>query len=37
MLIIDKKTGKYDMFADSVGLTIFRMYAGKIYQQQAGK
>jgi len=37
MLIIDKKTGKYDMFADSVGTTIFRMYAGKIYQQQAGK
>jgi hypothetical protein len=37
MLIIDKKTGKYDMFADSVGITIFRMYAGKMYQQQAGK
>jgi hypothetical protein len=37
MMIIDKKTGKYDMFADSVGLTIFRMYAGKIYQQQASK
>jgi hypothetical protein len=37
MMIIDKKTGKYDMFADSVGITIFRMYAGKIYQEQAGK
>lgn len=37
MLIIDKKSGKYEMFADSIGLTIFRMYAGKIYQQQAGK
>jgi len=37
MMVIDKKTGKYDMFADSVGITIFRMYAGKIYQEQAGK
>lgn len=37
MLIIDKKTGKYDMFDEKVGTTIFRMYAGKIYQQQAGK
>lgn len=37
MMVIDKKTGKYDMFADSVGITIFRMYAGKIYQEQASK
>jgi len=37
MLIIDKRTGKYDVFADSVGMTIFRLYAGKIYQNQAGK
>lgn len=32
LLIIDKKSGKYEIFSDSVGLTIFRMYAGKISQ-----
>ena len=32
LLLIDRSTGKYDVFADSVGFTIFRMYAGKISQ-----
>jgi hypothetical protein len=30
ILIIDRKDGTYEMFADSVGMTIFRMYAGRI-------
>jgi hypothetical protein len=32
LMIMDKKTGNYKIFEDSVGLTIFRMYAGKISQ-----
>ena len=32
LMIVDKKTGTYDIFSDSVGLTIFRMYVGKISQ-----
>jgi hypothetical protein len=34
MLIIDKKSGKYEMFQDSVGVTIFKMYANRIYTNQ---
>ena len=34
MLIIDKKSGEYIVFTDSVGLTIFRMYAGKLYEAE---
>lgn len=34
MLIIDKRTGKYDVFEDSVGISIFKMYANQIYQNQ---
>jgi hypothetical protein len=34
MLIIDKKTGKYEMFEDSVGVTIFKVYANRIYTNQ---
>jgi hypothetical protein len=30
ILIIDRKDGTYEMFSDSVGMTIFRMYAGRI-------
>ena len=32
ILIIDRKNGKYEMYSDSVGFTIFRMYAGRIQQ-----
>jgi hypothetical protein len=37
MLIIDKRTGKYEMFSDSIGTTIFKMYANRIYQNQPSK
>ena len=34
MMIVDKKSGEYIIFTDSVGLTIFRMYAGKLYDAE---
>jgi hypothetical protein len=33
MLIIDRRDGNYEMYSDSVGLTIFRMYANRIKSQ----
>jgi hypothetical protein len=30
ILIINRKDGSYEMFSDSVGMTIFRIYAGRI-------
>jgi hypothetical protein len=35
LMLIDKKTGKYEIYSDSIGFSIFRMYAGKIYQSKA--
>lgn len=32
MLIIDRSTGNYQVYSDSVGMMIFKLYAGKIYQ-----
>jgi len=31
MIIIDRKTGEYITYEDSVGTAIFTMYAGKLY------
>lgn len=31
LMIIDRKTGVYQLYQDSVGKTIFNMYAGRIY------
>jgi hypothetical protein len=33
MLIIDRRDGTYEMYSDTVGLTIFRMYASRIKSQ----
>lgn len=33
LLLIDKKTGKYKVYTEDLGLTIFKMYAKKIRQQ----
>lgn len=33
LLIVEKKTGNYIMYNDSIGQTIFKMYANKIYQE----
>jgi len=37
VLIIDRKTGEYMTYQDSVGLAIFNMYAGRLYTANAGK
>ena len=31
VLIIDRQTGSYDLYSDSVGKMIFNLYASKIY------
>jgi predicted negative regulator of RcsB-dependent stress response len=33
LLIIDRKTGLYSIFQDSVGVVIFDLYASKMYKQ----
>ena len=30
LILMDRKTGSYDIYSDSVGFTIFKMYAQKI-------
>jgi len=37
VLIIDRKTGEYMTYQDSVGLAIFNMYAGRLYTANTGK
>jgi hypothetical protein len=36
LLIIDRKSGKYSLYDDSVGTAIFGMYANKMYLRQNG-
>jgi hypothetical protein len=36
LLIIDRKSGKYVLYDDSVGTAIFSMYANKMYLRQNG-
>lgn len=33
LLLITKKTGEYIIYSDSIGFTIFKMYANKIYKE----
>lgn len=33
LLMVTKNTGEYIVYSDSVGQTIFKMYANRIYQQ----
>jgi hypothetical protein len=33
LLLIEKKTGKYIVYSDAIGMTIFKMYTNKIYSQ----
>lgn len=33
LLIIDRNTGKYKIYCDSVGLAIFEIYANRIYKE----
>jgi hypothetical protein len=37
ILIIDRTTGEYSTYEDSVGMAIFNMYAGRIYAAQSSK
>ena len=32
LMLIERKTGKYVMYSNEVGMTIFRMYTNRIYQ-----
>jgi hypothetical protein len=32
LLIVDRKTGKYIIYSDKIGMTIFKMYTNRIYQ-----
>lgn len=33
LLIIDRKTGIYSIYQDSIGMVIFNLYANRIYKQ----
>jgi hypothetical protein len=33
LLVIDRKTGIYSIYQDSVGMVIFNLYANRIYKQ----
>lgn len=33
LLLIEKKTGDYILYSNSIGMTIFQMYANKIYNE----
>lgn len=37
LLIIDRSSGSYTVFQDSVGLMIFNLYASKKYSQTVGQ
>ena len=37
MLIIDRRTGEYLTYQDSVGTAIFGMYAGRLYQGKSAQ
>ena len=32
LMLIDRNTGKYQMYSDSIGVAIFKMYSNRIYQ-----
>lgn len=34
IFIIDKETEEYQVYSDSIGITIFKMYANRIYNTQ---
>lgn len=34
LLIIDRKTGLYSIYQDSIGKVIFNLYANRIYKQE---
>jgi hypothetical protein len=32
LILIERKTGKYIVYSDEIGMTIFKMYTNRIYQ-----
>jgi alpha-N-acetylglucosamine transferase len=37
LLVIDRKTGEYTVYSDSIGTAIFNLYAGRIYANMNSK
>jgi hypothetical protein len=35
LLVIDRKTGVYSIYQDSIGIVIFNLYANRLYKQVA--
>lgn len=33
LLLIEKKTGRYILYSNAIGMTIFQMYANRIYTE----
>jgi hypothetical protein len=33
LMLVDRASGKYQMYSDSIGMTIFKMYSNRIYQK----
>lgn len=33
LLLIDRKTGKYSVYSDEIGYSIFKMYTKKLYDE----
>lgn len=33
LIIIERETGNYIVYSDEVGMTVFKMYTNRIYQQ----
>ena len=36
LILIERKTGKYIVYSDQIGMTIFKMYTNRIYQDAKG-
>lgn len=34
LMIIDRRSGTYEIYQDSIGTCVFQLYAGKIYQSK---
>lgn len=37
LILIERKTGEYIVYSDKIGMTIFKMYTSRIYQNAIGK
>lgn len=37
LMLVERKTGKYVVYSDKIGMTIFKMYSKRIYQNSLEK